>query len=397
MPFRNRNHRNFKRTNSLRTTVFSDLIVGEKVDSISSQFHYNIASDEVITETTGSGNVVQENSMAILSTGEQEISKADLRTVDSVRYRPGHEGFAQFTARFTAEDNKGIEGCDQLIGIFNDDNGYFIGFKGETFVVGRRFDGEDFITERENFNIDKLDGGSESIFNFIPSELNVFRIRFGWLGASSITFEILDRGGKWIEYHRMPIESDVPSIGNPVLPLRVLLDKSEGVKNVKLATASLNGGRVGEVNESSERFKSFNHIKENLVAGETSAVFSLKNKETYFNRQNLVTTLILFLSANVDGGGKFINVKIIRNANFIDTPDWQDVELDNSVMEYDTTATNIEGGESLISFGLSGSGEEIIDLSNFEIRARPDETLSFAIEPFTGADALLSTRWKELF
>lgn len=71
MPFRNRNHRNFNRTNSLRTSVFSDLIVGEKVDSISTQFQYNIAPDEVITDTTGSGDIVQENSMAVLSTGEQ--------------------------------------------------------------------------------------------------------------------------------------------------------------------------------------------------------------------------------------------------------------------------------------------------------------------------------------
>lgn len=195
----------------------------------------------------------------------------------------------------------------------------------------------------------------------------------------------------------MPIESELPSVANPVLPIRLLVDKSEGTEDIELATASLNGGVIGLVNESSERFKSFNHTKEELAGGELSAIFSLRNKNEYFSKDNLITALIMFLSANVDGGGKFINVKIIKDPTFNDTPSWEDIDLDNSVIEVDTNATDIEGGESLISFGLSSSGQEVIDLSNYEIRLRKDEIISFAIEPFTSADALLTTRWKELF
>lgn len=393
-----RHHRNFSPLADARVSVFSDLITGAKTDSISVQFQYNVAPEDVQMATTGSGEIKQENSQAIIETGTDAVASADLRTTKSVRYRPGHEGFAQFTTLFTTDNNnKGIEDTSQLAGIFNDDNGYYLGFMDEKFIVGRRREGEDIVVEQQNFNLDTLDGGNNSDYKPNFSNMNVYRIRFGWLGSAPISFEILDNNGRWVEFHRMAINDVLPSVGNPVLPIRLVANKVDGAENIEMKTASLNGGVIGEINESANRYKSFDNTKEDLTGNEISAVFNLRSKEEFFNKENLVGVHQLFMSVGLDGGGKFTVVRVIRNATLVDTPNWQEVDEFNSVVEYDTQATDVEGGEVLLSFVIGASGKQTLDISNYFVDMLGGETLSFTVEPFVGADASISVRWQEEF
>jgi len=114
--------------------------------------------------------------------------------------------------------------------------------------------GADTFTAQTSWNGDKCDGGATSNFTrggvveaLDPTKENVFRIRFGWLGAAVILFEVMSPDGDWLVMHvvRQPNLSANPSIADPTLPLRAAVAKTSGATNITLGTSSWRASAIG--------------------------------------------------------------------------------------------------------------------------------------------------------
>lgn len=400
MDNRLKHHRNYNRMNDTRISVFSDLITEKRVDALSIQFQFNIPTLDVDTVTENSGNIYQEDSMANVSSGTDSDSFARLQSRNSIRYRAGREGYLFFTASFTTSDNLvGINGVNQYIGCFNDENGYLLGFKEDRFCVIRLRDGEEFVTYREDFNGDKLDGAGSSELKMNLANLNLFRIRFGWLGASVIIFETMREDGTWIELHRInyPNTEDLPSILTPVIPFNMTVDKFEGEDDIILKTGSVAGGITGDVGDAGNRYFNFSNLKEGLSNGTRHNIFSLRIKEEFFGKENFVDILPVFVSTASDGAGKFVRYIFVLNGNIQGTPDWQDIDEENSVTEYDVDGTTVENGRDIFEFNTGGSDNKTLDLVDFYPLLRAGDTLSLVAITRSNGDVRISLRWRELF
>ncbi len=183
--------------------------------------------------TTGSGSTaLNTNGTASFSTGTSGTGYATAVSPNSLLYDPGFEIYVEFTATFTTPTSANTY---QRIGLYNSTQGFWIGYSGTSFVVATRNSGVDTTIAKASWNVDTLTGAANSLFtrNGTPeainfNNLNIFRIRFGWLGAGPILFEVMSPDGQWITFHRIsyPNSSANPSIASPTLPITVEVNAS---------------------------------------------------------------------------------------------------------------------------------------------------------------------------
>jgi hypothetical protein len=93
-------------------TLFGEAVIGWHSDDISVMFQYNNSTRDVTPVVTGSGAITNSDEQAIIGIGAA-VGSATLTSVDSIRYRPGHEVTAQFTSVY----NGAQSGVNQYHGI----------------------------------------------------------------------------------------------------------------------------------------------------------------------------------------------------------------------------------------------------------------------------------------
>lgn len=377
-------------------TVFGDSIQATRITDIAVQFQYNIASEDVTITTVDTGTITQSNHQAVAATGNGVSGSAIAESVDKLRYIPGHEGYAMFTTEFTSP----VIGSNQLIGIFDNDDGFFIGFIDTTFCIVRRKDGVDTIVNQSDFNLDKLDGSGAEGLNVDFTFGNVWRITYGWLGHATITFEVMEKDGTWTSFHKIlfPNSTNGTSIGNPVLPMRIEVTKTSGTANITLKTGSWNAGVIGEanINSCSNRYKSFAATATITATNSLTNIFTLKNISAFQTFKNKVRTKLIFLSAACDGN-KLTSIRLIKNATLGVTASYTYIDSGNSTIQYDTTATTVSSGTTLLTLQLGKTDSRSLDIENLFITMLPTETLTFAAISSLATDVSISTRWAEEF
>jgi sulfur carrier protein ThiS len=188
---------------------------------------------ELTTTATSGGSASLANGQATLTTGANTNGGFKAVSNLSTEYRPMSETYAAFSTIFTA----GLANSYQRIGLYNTNNGFFIGFEGTSFGVTKRTSGADTTIAQASFSEDTLTGVSTSTFtrNGTPEALditkdNLYRIRFGWLGAAPIYFEVFSPDGEWVVFHKIkhPNSSTLPSIAEPNLPITMDIKKTTG-------------------------------------------------------------------------------------------------------------------------------------------------------------------------
>lgn len=244
----------------------------------------------LVTETfTGGGSVSITAGHSIYSTGTAATASAQVVTVQKVVYRPAHEIYAYFTAAFTA----GVANSYQRIGLFDVNNGFFVGFEGTTFGITKRTSTVDTFTARTSFSDDLLNGNPASRFtrNGVPEAINLgfsnlFRVRFAWLGSASVIFEVFTPDGDWIPFHTLKVPNSQynPSIANPDLPISLQVAKTAAdATNISIATACWAGGTT------SDYVKISDTLTQNTLASLTRSIIT---------------------GETTGGGGGFVNVKV---------------------------------------------------------------------------------------
>jgi hypothetical protein len=378
--------------------IFGDQIVSPRLDDISVQFQYNLASNDVTSAVTGSG-VVEHNGtnfMRVRAGTGAAAGTAKATSVDTVRYRTGHDIYVYFTCYFSAPAASG----KQYIGLLDAVDGIAVGYNGTNFGTLYRSGGVDVFTIQSKFNKNTMlaeSFGDGSGYVLDPSKVNLYRINLGYLGIAPIIFEVY--GGTdygWLPFHVMEFtnQQTTTHLQNPILPMRVEVE-STGNAVLDIHTPSWNAGvLIDHHDEKADRYQATRNAKTG-ISTETN-VLTLKNMATFQSKTNRIVAELVYLSASADGSKNTI-VYVKKNATLGGVPSYTNLDATNSVIQKDTAGTTVTGGTLLFAMELGKIDARIIDLNEFRLRFLPGETLTISASSVSASDVSVSTRIRELF
>jgi hypothetical protein len=288
---------------NIQTDAFQQTVVSNRYNQI--EISYATVDPDLITDITvtkaNGGDASNATGQALFTSGANTNGSVTAVTDNNVIYRPHAETYVAFTAIWTSG---GLASSVQRIGLFDANNGFFIGYEGTVFGVTLRKGGVDTQTAQASFNIDTLTGtaGSKYTRNGVPEAANfaldnLFRIRFGWLGAAPIQWEIFSPDGEWVLFHiiRHPNTVATPTINDPDLPIALQITKTAA------------GATVLDMNTA-------------CWAAGTSSNFQ---KVTETINDNTLATLnrSVITGVTTGGGGGYVNVKVNPSGALVTQPD----------------------------------------------------------------------------
>lgn len=222
--------------------TFGNLITGQRNNQVDIQFFRGTPGSLVTVTNTGSGGATSSGGGAVFATGATATSSSKGVTAATTYYSSGGEVFAQFSAAFPTA---GAASSFMRIGLYDDNNGMFIGYEAATFGITTRKATVDTQVAKASWNVDTLTGAASSKFtrNGVPEAIdlsfaNVWRVRFGWLGEAPIVFEVMSPDGEWVVFHviKQPNTTAAASINNPELPMTCHVSKTAGATDYSIVT-----------------------------------------------------------------------------------------------------------------------------------------------------------------
>ncbi|MCA3124791.1 MAG: hypothetical protein ING90_19265 [Rhodocyclaceae bacterium] len=274
----------------LEADSFSAAVVATRYNQVEIDYSTTAPASipDITITTSGGGGSANSGGQAVFSTSTGTTGSVKVVSSTTVNYRPQAEIYAAFSAVFTA----GTANSVQRLGIYDTSNGFFLGFEGTAFGLTLRKAGVDTRTAQASFNLDTLTGtaGSKYTRSGVPEAMDptkdqLYRIRFGWLGAAPIVWEILSPDGRWVAFHviRHPNTAAATSINNPNLPVTLEATKTSGATNIIISTACWAAGTTSNLIKVSDT------ITANTLASMNRAVITGQSSA---------------------GGGTFVNVKV---------------------------------------------------------------------------------------
>lgn len=373
-------------------SIFGETVVGTRLSDIQIQFQYNLADDDVSFSATGTAAVSQNAQRAQVESGTG-VGRSLLTSKQVARYRPGHEGFAFFTAAFT----QGETNSSQWVGILDDQDGFSIGYNNTTFATCRRINGSDTGAALADFNGDDVSW-------LDPTKLNIYAIRYGWLGIAPITYWVYN-GSKlnWSLMHQVDLTNSQKnvSVANPVLPMRIDVERTAGTgSNLIVHSASW---RAGIVNGNSSDVKNNRHFStKNTKTGVGSTftnIFTLKSQSIFKSLNNKVTSAVEILTIAADGT-KPAEFELVIGATVVGqtTTGFTDIDATNSVNQVETAGATATGGRLIFTGTLGKSEGKFFNLAEFRYHWHPGENITIAARSTSGnTDITATLNWGEEF
>lgn len=388
-------------------------LVHSRKDLLSVVFRESIPSS-VTTTITSTGTVSQASGLASISSGTGATSSAQLETNVSLLNLPGSEGYAYFTAMFSGG---ATENSTQWIGIYDDNNGFAIGYSGTTFAVLYRNASVDTVISQDDFSIDRLDGFGLSKMEIDVTKLNLFRISVGLLGGSSILFEVLKENNDWQLFHKIDV---VNSRVSPILltssfPIRAKVTKtSSDDTDLIIKTEFWGGGAATTSNGSSDvpvvipginndfgKNNQYYRQVTSLAQDSTDyPIFSIRNRSNFLGVSNKFVVQLVFsglASQPSTGSANIATFKLVKNAS-LNGSSYTDYDTSNSIVEYDVSATSYTGGIDSFVIPLIGSDSKAIFFKSNKIilLLEPGDSLTISVSIGKSTDIMASLLWNEL-
>jgi len=323
---------------------FGETLAAKKHDDVSVQFQYDYLDEQFdvrLPAVTGDGVRGAANSNAFASSPTS--GKAEIYSRASIRYRPGHSGFADFTFQEDNESGIGETGAKTI----DSQSGFVFRLTAGVPSFGYLNAGLEYGSNGA--------AGFDTVFNGdIPVEAidftkkNIFRITFGFLGVANPTLWIRLNG--WKRVHTVYTEGVLEDVhvSTPVFPMFISAENGAYVK-----AGSWNGGVIGNGSNVGNRAFTFpNQIMVNGTAPEQAemtltgtnvgTVVLFRAKDLFKGKANNVKAQLLAYSfivdvpaGNVVGEVQFqiVGVNTLNGA-----ATFADINTNSSVLEYDHTA-----------------------------------------------------------
>lgn len=353
---------------------FGHIITGEVNNQIDIQYYRGTPASLVNVTTSDGGTATSSGGMATYAVTTTTNSTSKGVTNESTKYTGGAEIYTIFTAGFTGS---GSGTSYQRIGLFDDNNGFFIGYEGGDFGITHRDGGSDARVLKANFSNDDLTGGSTSLFTrggtaeaIDLTKLNVFRIRFGWVGSAPVKFEVLAPDGEFVLFHviKQPNLENTPSIQNADLPV----------------TCHVNSGNSGQA---------LTVISNCWVAGTTQSLTQMDSSITDKTYAQLTRSIIT--GETTAGGGGYVNVKVNPSGS-LEVGGTVTANLsatDNAVLDSISASNSaIQTAVQLIDNAIAGSEMQVdVITSALPTGASTSANQSTIIGHVDGIEGLLTT------
>jgi hypothetical protein len=387
--------------NSLVTTVieprtaFGAVDVSQDTPTCQVDFIYGINNNLVSNTLANGGQVGWFNGMANVTTAATLSSSATLTSVRYVRYRTGQGVKARFTGMFTA----GVAGNTQLVGIGDGTvDGLFFGFNGTSFGILYKSHSVDTWYPQTTWNIDKQNGaGTASGQTLDPTKLNVFQVKYQYLGGGNMFFYVLNsQTGRFDLVHiiRNANTATQPNFRNPSMNFIMTSYNSSGSTAVcKVSTASValfvEGVRtfLGPLQSEDAYLTAIPNLT-------LTSALAIRNASSLNGIANRAFVHLRSLSVAINGGNTstIVILRLIKNysagpAVFVPldgTTADQGLTITggnscvSSNIQAPTSYVTISGGKQVFSTVVSATSIAVVDLTPYDISLFPGETLSFA-------------------
>ena len=202
--------------NEVEVGVFGAMKVAMPTSHISAVFNIPLNTEHQFKSpvTSGTGTVTSLVNRSLLKVQTGGTGSGQLTTKNVLRYQTGTTVEAYFTASFTGTPSTNDY---MYIGLYDDDDGFYLGYNEGNFVVGYRNTYADNGVGSEPDVQQVVDMSAYDLTN-----IHRFRIRFGFLGVGNITYEIMN-GTEWDLIHKFQTDAALSNrthTGSAILPMR---------------------------------------------------------------------------------------------------------------------------------------------------------------------------------
>jgi hypothetical protein len=388
--------------------AFGEISTAENTPTCQVDFVYGINTNLTSNTTSNNATVTSSTGMAILTTGTQVNSVATLTTRNYVKYRPGQGSVSRFTALFTT----GVTGSTQFAGPGGGSaDGIGFGYNGTSFGALYRHNGTDTWIPQSTWNLDTMLGGTSSGKILDPTKLNVFQIKFQYLGGGNIFYYVLnDFTGRWVLVHMVKNAGNLtaPILRNPSMPVRFEARNTTNTSALAIKTAS-----IGQFLEGQRRFLgprgALDALNTSVADVTQTNMIAFRNATTFNGTPNYAIVHIRQISFSANKSPQpsgCVNLRVIRNPTtaFASFTPYSGATADggvtitsgDSVMSSNVAASTISGGQTTYTLTLSIGDSQTIDMSELDINMYPGDVFCFvAYSSVTGVTVGISTVWNE--
>lgn len=378
--------------------IFGDKFMSMRSPKITANFNYPPDTRSNITTTTNGGTVGIVGNLLTIQTSTNINGNAIIQSRESLRYTAGRDAEMFFTTIFT----QGVPNSYQRAGLFDAEDGFFVGFEGNQFGVTIRKNGSDIFIPQSSFNKDKIDGSGISKFLFVPTFMNLFRLVYGYLGIAPVFFEIyMGNELGWVVFHVHDVVNKQigTHIQKPYLPVRAEVKNNGNNTNIILRSGSVYAGVIdGNPNAVDSSSREFTQRATRVVNNTTSPLIVFNNKSTYGGTSNKIADLLLKVGFSTSSASDLVSVILYKLPSVPIGGTWTDVDASNSNMRINTTATvSLTGAQILDAWELTEADSKDIDTEKRNYLLYPDEYAVFMVTTTNNTTINAVIRWAELF
>jgi hypothetical protein len=295
----------------------------------------------------------------ILEVSNTINSEVIRQTKNVIRYVPGRQNELIMTTRFNGTSS----GVRKRIGAFDANNGVYFEDDGGTYscVIRRATANGNVETRftRDNWNYDKMDGTGPSGITLDFNKNQMITIEYEWFGAGQVEWNfIVDNYKHPIHQYNTGNRQNIVWSNTPFVPHRFELTNTAGAlgthKLFQGGFAVLTEGTVGPLGRRRDIASPITG-KTLTTANVYYPVLSIRLLSAGLGG---VVLPIAFQAATLDNTSIFY--RIIRDAT-LTSPSW--VVEENTLIEYDLSATAVSGGDIIASGYISPAsqgGEELL-------------------------------------
>ena len=389
-------------------TAFGDLRTAELSPVFQGSFEYTVDNTELTESITqNGGTVTQASGMAVLSTSTTTASHARLHSRRRAKYRAGLGGLLRFTALFTSP----VAATIQYIGLADVHgssaefvNGLTVGYTGTVFAF-QRWQNDVLVDEVAQANWDDpMDGTGASGMTLDQTKINVFEIKFQYLGGGAITLMLeSDTTGMFVKAHTIHYanQNTSPSTHNPNYILMIHADNLGTTSDIIVKCSSYAFFIEGETQYIEVQQPLFSSGNQETSAVTTElAILTIRNKVLYNSKANYIDVLLEAISVSIEASGanNLATIRVVKNAALGGTPAYVDISATDSIVDMDVAGTTVTGGRELFSFALAGKNDKLFHgVTEHKLYLSSGETLTISAISAASATVDASLLWKELF
>ena len=216
-----------------QSDIHGQLVGVTRITQIATKFFQQAPSAFLNITTSGGATATGPTAGAgVFSTSTAVTAALLAQTPVGVLYAAQYEAWAVLSGAYTAPTSAA---SFQRLGVYDVANGYSFGYNGLTFGLWVRANSVDTFIAQTAWNKDTLSGAATSLFTnngapvaLAPTNMNMFRVRYGWYGAVSAYLEVYAPDGNWVLVHQVRTANlqTGTNLTVPDLPMTVEVSKT---------------------------------------------------------------------------------------------------------------------------------------------------------------------------